>query len=34
VLKCLLTLKPIREIFVNEQGKIELAVGATNYFDT
>jgi hypothetical protein len=33
VLKCLLALKPIREMFVNEQGKIEVALDSTNGFD-
>jgi hypothetical protein len=31
--KCLSALKAIREIFVNEQDKIEVALGATNDFD-
>jgi hypothetical protein len=32
--KHLLALKPITEIFVNEQGKIAVLLGATNDFDT
>jgi hypothetical protein len=34
MLKCHLALKPIKAIFVTEQGKIGFAMGATNDFDT